>query len=109
MKGASLQSPREVISSKAAVAEPMQLLGTCTVPVSAAFHNEDMATFLYRCPKTRLRVQGWVADEPSQPEKQSYEAINCLACGGLHLVNPVSGKTINEDERRCRAWPADAG
>jgi hypothetical protein len=109
MKGASLQSPREVISSKAAVAEPMQLLGTCTVPVSAAFHNQDMATFLYRCPKTRLRVQGWVADEPSQPEKQSYEAINCLACGGLHLVNPVSEKTINEDERRCRAWPADAG
>jgi hypothetical protein len=51
-----------------------------------------MATFLYRCPKTRLRVQGWVADEPNQPEKQSYEAVTCLACGGVHLVNSASGK-----------------
>jgi hypothetical protein len=57
-----------------------------------------MATFLYRCPKTRLRVQGWVADEPNQPGKQSYEAVTCLACGGVHLVNTASGKTINEDD-----------
>jgi hypothetical protein len=56
-----------------------------------------MATFLYRCPKTRLRVQGWTADEPSQSRKQDYEAVNCLACGGVHLVNPASGRTIGED------------
>jgi hypothetical protein len=46
-----------------------------------------MATFLYRCPNTRLRVQGWIADEWSQPETQNYEAMNCIACGGVHLVN----------------------
>ncbi|MGN6748449.1 MAG: hypothetical protein ACTHJS_07630 [Xanthobacteraceae bacterium] len=56
-----------------------------------------MATFLYRCTKTGLRVQGWVLDEPRQADKQNYEAVNCLACGGVHLVNPVSGKTINEE------------
>jgi hypothetical protein len=38
-----------------------------------------------------------VADEPSQPEKQKYEAMNCLECGGVHFVNPLSGKTINEE------------
>ena len=54
-----------------------------------------MATFLYRCPKTRLRVQGWVADELIEADKQSYEAMNCLACGGVHLVNPISGKMIS--------------
>ncbi|MGB5184378.1 MAG: hypothetical protein WBO12_19610 [Xanthobacteraceae bacterium] len=57
-----------------------------------------MATFLYRCPNTRLRVQGWIADEWSQPETQNYEAMNCIACGGVHLVNLANGKTINEDD-----------
>jgi len=77
----------------------LQLLGTCAVPVSAAFHDEAMATFLYRCPKTRLRVQGWVADDPNEPEKQSYETVKCLACGGVHLVNPASGRTIDGSDR----------
>jgi hypothetical protein len=58
-----------------------------------------MVTFLYRCPKTCLRVQGWVADEWGRPEQQNYEAVKCLACGGVHLVNPVSGKTIGEDDK----------
>jgi len=61
-----------------------------------------MNTFLYRCPKTRLRVQGWVADDPNQPEKQIYEAVNCLACGGLHFVNAASGKTITEDDNNLK-------
>jgi hypothetical protein len=77
----------DVTSGRTALAEPLQLLGTCTVPVLAALHDDE----------TRLRVQGWVADEPSQPEKQNYEAMNCLACGGVHFVNPLSGKTINEE------------
>jgi hypothetical protein len=59
-----------------------------------------MATFLYRCTKTGLRVQGWVADDSGQPEKQSYEAVTCPACGGVHLVNPASGKTIDDEDRK---------
>jgi hypothetical protein len=58
-----------------------------------------MATFLYRCPKTRLRVQGWIAEDLNQPEKQSYEVLTCLACGSVHLVNPASGRTIEDDNR----------
>ena len=57
-----------------------------------------MTTFLYRCPKTRLNVQGWLADAPPKPEKQSYDAVTCLACGGVHLVNPASGKTIDDED-----------
>jgi len=89
----------EITSGRATLTEPLRLLGTCAAPVSAALHDEAMATFLYRCPKTRLRVQGWVADEPNQPEKQSYEAVTCLACGGVHLVNPASGRTIDVGDR----------
>ena len=90
----------EVTSGRAALTEPLRLLGTHTVPVSAAFRDEAMATFVYRCPKTRLRVQGWVADDPIHPEKQSYEAVTCLVCGGVHLVNPASGRTIDDRDRK---------
>jgi hypothetical protein len=89
----------EIASGRAVLTEPSQLLGACTIPVSAAFHDETMVTFLYRCPKTRLRVQGWVADDPKQPDKQSYEAVTCLACGGVHLVNSASGRTIDDVDR----------
>jgi hypothetical protein len=58
-----------------------------------------MATFLYRCTKTGLRVQGWVADHSGQPGNQSYEAVTCPACGGVHLANPASGKTIDDEDR----------
>ena len=61
-----------------------------------------MAAFLYRCPRTRLPVQGWIADERSPLEKQNYEAMNCLACGGVHLVNPASGKMIDEDDNNLK-------
>ena len=57
-----------------------------------------MATFLYRCPSTGLRVQGWLADDPAEHSDESYEAVTCLACSRVHLVNPKSGKVIGEDE-----------
>jgi hypothetical protein len=47
-------------------------------------------------------VQGWVADDPNRPDKQNYEAVNCIACGGVHLVNPANGKTIKEDEHNSK-------
>jgi len=61
-----------------------------------------MATFLFRCPNTGLRVQGWVADDASPhsddafPDNDRYEAINCLACQGVHLVNPSTGKIAGQ-------------
>jgi hypothetical protein len=57
-----------------------------------------MPAFLYRCPTTGLRVQGWSTDddEPEQPG-DVYESIRCLACGTIHFVNPKTGKLISED------------
>ena len=57
-----------------------------------------MATFLYRCPNTGLRVQGWVADDPTEHNDHSYEAITCLACTQTHLVNPKTGRVIGDDD-----------
>lgn len=55
-----------------------------------------MPTFVYRCPTTGLRVQGWIADDPTDDE--AFEAVTCLACTRVHLVNPKTGKVIGEDD-----------
>jgi hypothetical protein len=48
--------------------------------------------FLYRCPNTGFRVQGWVEDDDSE-DGERYEGVICHACGWLHLVNPTTGET----------------
>jgi hypothetical protein len=50
-----------------------------------------MAPFLYRCPNTGQQVQAWAADDPTEDD-DAYEMVTCLACAGLHLVNPKTGK-----------------
>jgi hypothetical protein len=55
-----------------------------------------MAPFLYRCPNTGLKVQGWIADEPADDDAETYESITCLACAQVHLVNPTTGRVIGE-------------
>jgi len=57
-----------------------------------------VAPFLYRCPNTGYRVQGFAAEDASADPK-SYQAITCLACQQTHLVNPTTGKVLRgEDE-----------
>jgi hypothetical protein len=64
-----------------------------------------MAAFLYRCPKTGLRVQGWLVDEPAQ-HGEHYKLVNCLACGGHHLVNTATGKTLAEEDESAASTKA---
>ena len=59
----------------------------------------DMAAFLYRCPTTGLRVQGWLADNPAQ-HGEHYELVSCLACAGRHLVNTSTSKTPRRGGRK---------
>ena len=49
------------------------------------------ANFIYRCPNTSFKVQGYIAEEVSD-DADTYEAITCLACQRIHLVNPANGK-----------------
>jgi len=56
-----------------------------------------MPAFLYRCPNTGHKVQGFVAEQVSEND-DAYEAITCLACKQVHLVNPASGKVIGADD-----------
>jgi hypothetical protein len=56
-----------------------------------------MATFIFRCPITRLNVQGWLADDPSANEGDVFDAVKCLACTRMHLVNRTTGKVLGVD------------
>ena len=63
--------------------------------------GNDMTTFLYRCATTGAYVQGWVADDPKR-DKASYEAVTCIACGRVHFVNPITGKTVFDKEKNSK-------
>jgi len=56
-----------------------------------------MATFVYRCPTTGQKVQGFVAEEVSD-DTNIYEPITCLACRKTHHVNPTTSKVLGEDD-----------
>jgi len=56
-----------------------------------------MPPFLYRCPNTGFQVQGYSPEQTSDDES-SYEAITCLICKQLHLVNLATGKVLGEEK-----------
>ncbi len=47
--------------------------------------------FIYRCPTSGHKVQGFTRDNPPAPDDTVYEAVTCTACYRVHLVNPSSG------------------
>jgi len=57
-----------------------------------------MAPFLYRCPNTGFRVQGWSANDSSQNGGDVYESVKCLACSRVHLINLKTGRTLGGDD-----------
>jgi len=55
-----------------------------------------MPTFLYRCPTTGFRVQGYI---PGGVEDDDvYEAVTCIACARVHMVNPKTGKVLGQSD-----------
>ena len=58
----------------------------------------NMAAFIYRCPTTGRNVQGWFADDVSEDEGEAtYEAVTCLACAQMHLVNRSTHRGLGAD------------
>jgi hypothetical protein len=47
-------------------------------------------------PQHGFQVQGWAADDGSEkaPETYDYESMTCHACGGVHLINPKTGRML---------------
>jgi hypothetical protein len=63
-----------------------------------------MRNFLYRCPVTLFNVQGSIA--AGDYEGQTFVTQSCPACGGFHLVDPLTGKSP-ERSRTPQAPPSD--
>jgi len=56
-----------------------------------------MISFTYRCPRTGLIVHGHAADDRINGEV--YEPVTCTACGGTHLINPKTGKVLEQAKK----------
>ena len=56
-----------------------------------------MAAFVYQCPTTGYKVQGYVeeiaATDPTRSD-DVYEPLTCTLCQRIHLVNPKTGKVL---------------
>lgn len=60
--------------------------------------KEQMATIVFRCPKSRQLVQ-LTAEEASHGTEGSYLPWSCPACGKTHFVNRSTHKLLgHEDE-----------
>ena len=69
------------------------------ISVCLAGYHGPMFTILFRCPNTGYPVQGWFAHGMSRDCKDIFEGVICLACGGVHLVNPKTGKVLGAVEK----------
>ncbi len=56
-------------------------------------------TFLYRCPITGYKVQGFIADNPAEKNGHVYEAVTCVVCKRIHLVDPKTGKVAGSGDK----------
>jgi hypothetical protein len=59
--------------------------------------RSDMPPFLFRCPNTAYRVQGFVAEDASD-NAEDHQTVTCPACQHVHLVNPTTGKVLGDDD-----------
>ena len=58
-----------------------------------------MDNLIFKCPRTDMNVQHWLADEPERGDPHSsYETVVCKACSRLHFINRSSGKLLGEDK-----------
>ena len=44
-------------------------------------------------------MQGWFVDDGSANIGETYDTVKCLACKGVHFVNPKTGKTLGAQEK----------
>jgi len=61
----------------------------------------DHATqsFLFRCPVKGSGVHGFFIEEVPSDDPISFNAVSCLDCGQIHLVDFRTGKTVGDAQR----------
>jgi hypothetical protein len=64
-----------------------------------------MRAFVFTCPTTAMKVQGWAEAAPAANDY--YEAVQCTACKRVHLVNPITGRAAGEGADKFPGWRKD--
>ena len=62
-------------------------------------HLSPMSSFQYRCPTTGMVVTGHQSETPAAVPGPHlvFVAERCPACGGLHIVNPATGRLLAQE------------
>jgi hypothetical protein len=55
--------------------------------------RQSWRPILFDCPRTGHKVQTLLAEETTGAGTR-YETVSCLACSGIHLVDPLDGKVL---------------
>jgi hypothetical protein len=59
-----------------------------------------MNNIIFKCPRTGMNVQHWLADGPALDDPQgSYETVVCKACSRIHFINRSNGKLLSEQQQ----------
>jgi hypothetical protein len=58
-----------------------------------------MGNLVFKCPRTGLNVQHWLAEEAVDDSSTSYETVVCAACGRLHFINRSTGRLLGAEEQ----------
>ena len=58
-----------------------------------------MANLIFKCPRTGMNVQHWLADGPTDDAYSSYETLVCQACSRLHFMNRSTGKLLGAEDQ----------
>jgi len=58
-----------------------------------------MANVVFKCPRTGMNVQHWIAEEVKPGDRScTYETVICKACTRLHFINRTTGKLLGTSE-----------
>jgi len=69
------------------------------VAAPAGDYVSVMFSFQFRCPTTGMVVTGWQRETPAAVSGPHlvFVAERCPACGGLHIVNPSTGRLLAQE------------
>lgn len=58
-----------------------------------------MGNIIFKCPRTGLNVQHWLAEEATTDDSSSsYETVVCQACSRFHFIHRSTGKLLGAEE-----------
>ncbi len=65
-----------------------------------------MGNVVFRCPRTGLNVQHWLAEEAGLADGRcTYETVTCKACTRLHFINRATGRLLGDQELPPKTRP----